>query len=108
MCVYIFVSVCAYNTCLYVCMYDSSYILIGAEEVELGDICGGAAVEPIPERCQTQVLRRSRIPTTGAVVVVYGCPELAILSTKPGYIPQARQCSVDDGVHHQLRYVPHV
>ena len=29
-----------------------AYVLIIAEEVQLGDVCGGAAVEPVPERSQ--------------------------------------------------------
>jgi len=55
-----------------------AYVLIIAEEVELGDVCGGAAVEPVPERSETQVLSRSIIPTTCAVVIVYGCPVLTV------------------------------
>ena len=69
--------------------------MIFAEEVELGDVRGGATVQPVPERREAQVRGRSVIPATCAVVVVYRSPILAVRGSEPGDILQAGQRAVD-------------
>ena len=69
--------------------------MIIAEEVELGDVRGGATVQPVPERCEAQVRGRSVIPATCAVVVVYRSPILAVRGSEPRDIPQAGERAVD-------------